>query len=160
MIGPFCSYHSIHGLLNTRPYMSHFEGQNQRYNNADLNICQYICLHLKITCWKFHIKTPFTFWDMRTWDRWNVCLQTLRNKLAYFLRNLQTSRANNSRILGIKNAKFWGYCYYINTNMQGVMSMNFSLILAIEFPKKKSYGSSENWKFKLWQTFSTNSLFF
>ena len=26
--------------------------------------------------------------------------------------------------------------------------------------KKKIYGSSENWKFKIWQTFSTNSLFF
>ena len=47
-------------------------------------------------------------WDMRTWDMWKVCLQTFRNKrickkLAYFLRNLQTSRANNSRILTIKN---------------------------------------------------------
>ena len=28
------------------------------------------------------------------------------------------------------------------------------------FKKKKIYGSSENWKFKIWQTFSTNSLFF
>ena len=38
--------------------------------------------------------------------------------------------------------------------------MNFSLILAIEFPKKKTYGSSENWKFNIWQKSSTNSLFF
>ena len=30
-------------------------------------------------------------------------------------RNLQTSRAKNSRILGIKNAKFPGYCFYMNT---------------------------------------------
>ena len=37
-------------------------------------------------------------------------------KLAYFLKNLQTSRANNSRILSIKNAKFSGYCFYININ--------------------------------------------
>ena len=26
--------------------------------------------------------------------------------------------------------------------------------------KEKKYGSSENWKFKIWQKFSTNSLFF
>ena len=32
-------------------------------------------------------------------------------KIAYFLRNLQTSRVNNSRILRIKNAKFSGYCF-------------------------------------------------
>ena len=38
-------------------------------------------------------------------------------KLAYFVRNLQTSRANNSRILMIKNAKFSGYCFYMNANI-------------------------------------------
>ena len=32
-------------------------------------------------------------------------------KLAYFLRNLETSRENNSRILGIKDAKLLGYCF-------------------------------------------------
>ena len=31
--------------------------------------------------------------------------------------NLQTSQANNSRILRIRNAKFSGYCFYMNTNM-------------------------------------------
>ena len=36
---------------------------------------------------------------------------------AYFLRNLQTSRAINSRILRIKNVKFSGYCFYMNTNI-------------------------------------------
>ena len=30
-------------------------------------------------CWRFQIKTPFTFIDMRTWDMWKVCLQTFRN---------------------------------------------------------------------------------
>ena len=87
-----------------------------------MKIWQYLRLHMKIIRWRFHIKTPFTFWDMRTWDMWKVCLQTFRNnricwKLAYFLRNLQTSRANNSRILGTKNAKFSGYCFYMNTNI-------------------------------------------
>ena len=52
--------------------------------NADLKICQYICLDMKIICWRFHIKTPFTCWDMRTWDVSKVCLQTLRNNRIYW----------------------------------------------------------------------------
>ena len=33
-----------------------------------------------IFAFTFHIiKTPFTFWDMRTWDMGKVCLQTIRN---------------------------------------------------------------------------------
>ena len=32
-----------------------------RYTNADLKICQYLRLHMKITCRRFHAKTPFTF---------------------------------------------------------------------------------------------------
>ena len=50
-----------------------------RYSNADLEICEYLCLHMKIMCWRFHTKTPFTFWDIRTCDIWKVCLQTFRN---------------------------------------------------------------------------------
>ena len=46
---------------------------------ADLKICQYLPLHMKIICQRFHIKAPFTFWDMRMWDMWKVCLQTFRN---------------------------------------------------------------------------------
>ena len=34
-----------------------------------------------------------------------------------FTHYLQTSRANNSRILMIKNANFSGYCFYMNTNV-------------------------------------------
>ena len=33
------------------------------------------------------------------------------------LRNLQTSQGNNSKILRIKNAKFLGYYFYMNTNI-------------------------------------------
>ena len=60
---------------------------------------------------------------MHTWHMWKVCLQTFRNKricwkLAYDLRNLQISQANNSRILRIVNAKFSGYCFYMNTNRE------------------------------------------
>ena len=40
-------------------------------------------------------------------------------KLAYFLRNLQTSPANDLRILRIKNAKYSEYCFYTNTNKEG-----------------------------------------
>ena len=55
----------------------------------------------------FHIKAPFTLLDMRTWDKWKFVYkhaETIESdkKLAYFLRNLQTSRANNSAILRIK----------------------------------------------------------
>ena len=32
-----------------------------------MKICLYLCLHLKIICSRIHIKTPFNFWDMRTW---------------------------------------------------------------------------------------------
>ena len=59
---------------------------------------------------------------MHTQNMWKVCLQTFRNnwireQLVYFLRNLQTSRAINARILRIKNVKFSGYCFYMNTNI-------------------------------------------
>ena len=60
---------------------------------------------------------------MRTWGMWKVCLQTFRgnkicSKLVYFLRDLQTSRANNPIITRIKNAKFSGYCFYTQTNRE------------------------------------------
>ena len=48
-------------------------------------------------------------------------------KIAYFLRNLQTSRTNNSRILRTKNAKFSGYCFYMNTKAQG----NFQICISV-----------------------------
>ena len=91
----------------------------QRYTNAGMKICKYR-LYMKIICWRFHIKTAFSFWDIRTWY---VCLETFRinriyQKLAYLLRNLHTSWLNNSRILRVKNAKFLGYCFYMNTNIQ------------------------------------------
>ena len=40
----------------------------QRYTNADLKICQYLRLHMKIIYWNFYIQTPFTFWDIHTLD--------------------------------------------------------------------------------------------
>ena len=87
-----------------------------------MKICQYLRLHMKMICWRFYIKTPFTFWDMCTWDMRKVCIKTFRNnricyKLAYFLRKMPTSQVNNSRTLRIKNAKFLGYCFDMNTNI-------------------------------------------
>ena len=50
-------------------------------------------------------------------------------KLAYFLRNLQNSRANNSRTFNIKNAKFSGYCFHLNTNISGDFQICISVTL-------------------------------
>ena len=52
-----------------------------------------------------------------------------QQKLAYFLRNLTTSRENNSRIIEIKNVKFSGYCFYMNTNVQEDFQICFSVPL-------------------------------
>ena len=66
-----------------------------------MTILPYIRLHIKIVSRRLHMITPFTFWDMRTLDIQNVCLQTHRNnrirwKFAYSLREIQTLRVNNS----------------------------------------------------------------
>ena len=68
------------------------------------------------------IITPFSFSDMRTLDMRNLHLQTcrynrIRWKVAYFWRKIQTLRVNNSKILRIQNAKFWGHYFYLNTNI-------------------------------------------
>ena len=107
-------------------------------------ICQYLRLYMKTICWTFLIKKSFTFWDMHTEDMWKVCLQTFRNnriclKIAYFLRNLQTSRGNNSRILRIKNAKFLRYCFYINKNTKGDFQICISVPLKTIRGTKKVY---------------------
>ena len=94
-----------------------------------MKICHNLRLHLKIVCWIFHIKATFTFWDMCTWDTWNIQKNNRCQKLAYFLRNLQTSRANNSKILGIKNAKSSGYCFYLYTNIWGDFQIYISVSL-------------------------------
>ena len=78
---------------------------SDRFLKVHLKICRYVRLYIKTICW-------ITFWVIRTRDMWKVCLQTFRKnricwKLAYFLRTLRTSRANNSRILRIKNMKLF-----------------------------------------------------
>ena len=75
---------------------------------------------LKISHWN-----NFYFLKNAAWDMWKACLQTFRInivclKLAYHLRHLRTSRANNSRIiLRITNAKFSGYFFCTNINILG-----------------------------------------
>ena len=90
---------------------------------------------MKMICWRFYIKTPSTFWDMRTWDMSKVCLRTFRNnricyKIACFLRNLQTSRTNNWIILKIENAKFSGYFFYMNANIERDFQIRISVPLS------------------------------
>ena len=49
------------------------------------------------------------------------------------LREIQTSRVNNSRIPKIRNAKFPGYCFSKNSNIQ----RNFQIYISA--PLKKSF---------------------
>ena len=75
-------------------------------------------------CRRFRIIIQVTYWDIRTRDIRNICLQTYRNnrickKVTYFLRKIQTSWLNYSRILWIKNAKFSGYWSYMSLNIHG-----------------------------------------
>ena len=63
---------------------SYFNGQffkrnSSEYTNVGFKICLYLPLHLNVICQRFHIITPFTFWDMRMWKMQNACLQTCRN---------------------------------------------------------------------------------
>ena len=60
----------------------------------------------------------------------------------YFLRNLQTSRANNLRILRIKNAKFSGYYFYKNTTIQGDFQIYISVPLMGQIESFLSEGNT------------------
>ena len=120
----------------------------------------------KNICRRFYSKTSSTFWDMRTKDMWKVCLQTFRNnrrryKLAYFLRNLQTSRANNSRILRIKSAKFSRYCFHMNTNIWGgfLICITVPLIKLQAFRPATLLKKGSNAVVFLWRFFK-NSFFY
>ena len=63
-------------------------------------------------------------------------LQTFRNnriryKLAYFIRNLETSLVNHSKIIWIKNVKFSGYCFYMNINYREIVPLKHGLYFDI-----------------------------
>ena len=96
---------------------------------------------MKMICQRFHIITLFAFWDILTWDIWNVCLQTYRNnricyKIAYFFKKMQTSLVNNSRNLKIKNVKFSGYCFYMNPNIYWNFLICISVRLKDDFSSR------------------------
>ena len=88
-----------------------------------MKFCSYLRFHIKMICRRFRIIRPFTFWDIRTRDMWNVLLQTNRNnrtcwKIAYFLRKTQNLRVKNSLIPRIKNTRFSGCCFHVNPSIQ------------------------------------------
>ena len=71
---------------------------------------------------------------MRNLDMQNVCLQTYRNnriheKVAFFIRKMQTLQAKNSRILRIQGAKFSGYYFYMYTSIWGDFQICISVPL-------------------------------
>ena len=53
--------------------------------------------------------------------------------LAYFSRKIQTSRVNNSKILGIQNVKFSGYYFHMNTNIWRDFEICISVPLSLSF---------------------------
>ena len=63
--------------------------------------------HLSLRCTREFVKSLFT----------NIEKQENMLKISLFLRNLQTSWANNQRTFKITNAKLSGYCFYMNTNI-------------------------------------------
>ena len=78
---------------------------------------------------------------------------------AYLLRNLQTLRVNNSRILRIKNAKFLGYCFYMGTNIKGDLQicMSVFLIFVLSCTCKNSMWLS-NLDGSLWRALITSEM--
>ena len=65
----------------------------------------------------------------------NIKKQQNMLKLTYFLRNLQTSRANNLRILKVKNVKFSVYCFYLITNIYG----GFQICISVPLNKRNQW---------------------
>ena len=108
-----------------------------------------------INAFSFHINAPLTLQDMPSWYMWKFCLQTFRNnrickKLAYVLRNLQTSQVYNSRSLKIKNANFSAYCFYMSTNIKG----DFQICVSVPLIHLMSlFPSYTHWKHKKPETF-------
>ena len=80
-------------------------------------ICQFILLHIKYNT--FHSRgCPQSKYAKCVFKNIQSMLETQSMfKVANFLRKMQTSRVNNSRILRVKNANFQGYYFYMNTNI-------------------------------------------
>ena len=76
------------------------------------------------------------------------------SKISLVFKKLQTSWANNSAILKIKNAKFLWYCFCKNTNIQGDFQICISAPLTWKRVQKfsKKYGGWGSSKFSIFQT--------
>ena len=91
--------------------------------------------------WKYYVED----FPLKHLLLFEICLRQTREKFVYkhseieclklacFLKNLQTSRANNSRIVRIHNAKFWEYCFYMNSNMKRDFQICISVPLIVRF---------------------------
>ena len=67
------------------------------------------------------------------------CLQTYRIN-NYFLRRIQTSPVNNSKIPGFKIAEFSGHCFYMKPSIQRSFQICFSVPLReIDFQQGKIF---------------------
>ena len=75
-------------------------------------------------------------------------------KISLFLRNLQTSRANNSRILTIINAKFSGYYFFMDTNIKG----DFQICISV--PLRGQRTVARNFIYVELQLFEEQKIFF
>ena len=63
----------------------------------------------------------------------NIQKQQNCQKVAYFLRKIQTSRVNNSRILRFKNVIFSGYSFYRKPSTQRNFQICISVLLIGNF---------------------------
>ena len=84
--------------------------------------------------WKFRILSPENYQVTHPLGLRNVCLQTYRNnrireKVAYFLRKIQTLLVNNSKILRTKKTKFSGYYFNLKTNIWEDFQICISVLL-------------------------------
>ena len=112
----------------------HSVGFQVRYTNASLKIYRYLCLCLKVIWLRYRIIAWLTFWDIRTQNIRNVCLQTYRSnrkkiKSSLPFLKIPTSQVNNKRILSFKNWKFSRYCFYMNPDIYWMFQICISLTL-------------------------------
>ena len=113
--------------------------------NADLNICQYLCLHMKL-CRSFHIRTPFKFWDMRK-DMWKVCLELFRNKinirlLLKKLRNF-TDKQLTWEFFGLRKWNFQGIAF--------ICTQTYTNLRSCTFKQKKIHLFTVSLTFFIWK---------
>ena len=86
--------------------MSQNPEKPERYANADLKIYQCLRHHMKIICPRFHIKAPFTFWDMRS----KSCekFEKFANFKGKYLENNYDEKCKHLRVLFLYEHKHMG----------------------------------------------------